>query len=58
MTTNKDGNSVNQTPEQNPAQTPEQNPEQTPGQNPEQKKRFFPTNPGICRRGCSDGCGC
>ena len=40
MTTNKDGNSVNQTPEQNPAPTPEQNPEQTPGQNPEQKKRF------------------
>lgn len=31
MTTNNDGNSVSQTPEQNPAQTPEQNPE---------KKRF------------------
>lgn len=36
MTTNNDGNSVNQTPEQNPVQAPEQNPKQ----NPEQKKRF------------------
>lgn len=35
MTTNKDGNSMNQTPEQNS----EQNLEQSPGQNPE-KKRF------------------
>lgn len=37
MTTNNDGNSVSQTPEQNPAQTPEQN----PVQNPEQKKKRF-----------------
>lgn len=36
MTTNNDGNSVNQTPEQNPVQAPEQNPKQ----DPEQKKRF------------------
>lgn len=35
MTTNNDGNSVSQTPEQNPAQTPEQNPVQNP-----EKKRF------------------
>ena len=35
MTTNNEGNSVSQTPEQNPAQTPEQNPVQNP-----EKKRF------------------
>ena len=35
MTTNNDGNSASQTPEQNPAQTPEQNPVQNP-----EKKRF------------------
>lgn len=40
MTTNNDGNSVSQTPEQSPAQTPEQNPVQNPEQSPEKKKRF------------------
>lgn len=40
MTTNNDGNSMSQTPEQSPAQTPEQNPVQNPEQSPEKKKRF------------------